>query len=70
MLQAVSAVPDVHVSSVVFSGDGAMVMTVEVISSVDLFFAVVVPVVEDGNPRVFSSTTSVVPFGLVGASLA
>jgi hypothetical protein len=47
-----------------------MVMTVEVISSVDLIFAVVVPVVEDGNPRVFSSTTSVVPFGLVGASLA
>jgi len=70
VLQAVTAVPDVHVSSVVISRDGAMVMTVPAGSSVNLFFAVVVPVVEDGNPRVFSYTPSVVPFGLVGASLA
>jgi len=45
-------------------------MMVIAVSSVNLFFAVVVEMVEDGNPRVFSLRRSVVPFGLVGASLA
>jgi len=70
VLQAVSAVPDVHISSVVCSGDGTMLMTGVAVSSVNLFFAVVVKMVEDGNPRVFPLRRSVVPVGLVGASLA
>jgi len=68
--QATIAVPDVHVSSVVLSGDGTMRMGIDGSFTVNLVLSVVVPMVEDGNPRVFPDSISVVPSGQVGASLA
>jgi len=65
--EAGSAVPDVHVSTVVVLGNVSMENIVKAICAVNLILSVAVIVVVDGNPRVFLVCRSVIPFGLVVA---
>jgi len=64
---AVGVVTDVHVSSIMVSRVSSMVFGVPVAFSVNLRLAAVVPVIVDGDPRVFSHASSVVPSSIVSA---
>jgi len=62
------SIADVDISSILSSGDSSMVLSVEGIFSIDLVFAVVMPVIVHRNPRVFSSMRSIVPKSFIASS--
>jgi len=64
---AVGVVTEVHVSSIMVFRVHSMVVGVPVAFSVNLRLAAVVPVIVDGDPRIFSHASSVVPSSIVRA---
>jgi hypothetical protein len=69
-LGAVGVVTEVHVGSVVVSRVSSMVVGGPAAFSVDLGLAAVVPVIVNGDPRIFSHAISVVPSSFVRAILS
>jgi len=67
-LGTVMTITDVHVGSIVVTDDVTMGVRSPATFSVQLGFTAIVPVIVERNPRIFSDTSSVVPFSMVGTS--
>lgn len=67
-LGTVTTITDIHIGSIVVFDDVTMIVGSPATFSVNLSFSAIVPVVMEGNPRIFSDTSSVVPSGFVRTS--